>query len=65
MLEAMRKLDPHKDFMENFHGGKCLDIIKPAQAAEGILKRLGRPGWISFEEMIERSVEDYRSSTAK
>jgi len=60
VLDILRKHNPGREFIPNFHGGVDANVIKPAARAEDLLRQIGRTGWTSLEESILANTEDLR-----
>lgn len=57
VLEILRKQNPDRKFVDNFYGEQYPVTVEPIARAEELLKRLGRPGWISLEDSIATNTE--------
>lgn len=62
VLEILRKVASDRKFPDNFSGGSDPSEIIPRDEAEQLLRDLGRPGWVGFEESILANISDVRNS---
>ncbi|KAI8317685.1 Aldehyde reductase 2 [Colletotrichum sp. SAR11_240] len=62
ILEIMRKQNPDRKFADNFYGEEYPVTVKPIARAESLLRRIGRPGWISLEDSIASNTEHLRGT---
>ncbi|KAL2877048.1 hypothetical protein SGCOL_007669 [Colletotrichum sp. CLE4] len=62
VLDIFRRQNPGRKFADNFHDEEYPVTVKPVARAEGILKRLGRPGWISLEQSIATNTEHLQAT---
>ncbi|KAK1687489.1 hypothetical protein BDP55DRAFT_703285 [Colletotrichum godetiae] len=62
VLDILRRQNPGRKFADNFHDEEYPVTVKPVARAEGILKRLGRPGWISLEQSIATNTEHLQAT---
>ncbi|KAI3559687.1 NAD dependent epimerase/dehydratase [Colletotrichum abscissum] len=61
ILDILRKQNPGRKFADNFHNDEYPVTVKPIARAESLLKRLGRPGWISLEQSIATNTEHLKT----
>ena len=57
-LDIMRKVDPQRKLRENFDSAVGNVTVEPRAKAEKLLRDLGRPGWMSFEETVLANIKD-------
>ncbi|OLN85833.1 Aldehyde reductase 2-like protein 8 [Colletotrichum chlorophyti] len=57
ILDILRRQNPGRKFAENFHDDEYPVTVKPIARAESLLRKLGRPGWISLEDSIASNTE--------
>ncbi|KAK1635670.1 NAD dependent epimerase/dehydratase [Colletotrichum phormii] len=62
ILDILRRQNPRRKFADNFHDEEYPVTVKPIARAEGLLKRLGRPGWISLEQSIATNTEHLKAT---
>ncbi|KXH27586.1 aldehyde reductase [Colletotrichum salicis] len=62
ILDILRRQNPVRKFADNFHDEEYPVTVKPVARAEGLLKRLGRPGWISLEQSIATNTEHLKAT---
>ncbi|KAI9164183.1 Aldehyde reductase 2 [Paramyrothecium foliicola] len=58
VLDVLRKLEPEREFPDNFSGGEDPNEVEPRDKAEQLLRQLGRPGWTTLEDSIRGTLED-------
>ncbi|UNI19497.1 hypothetical protein JDV02_005679 [Purpureocillium takamizusanense] len=58
VLDILRKHNPEREFLSNFHGGQDSNVIQPAARAEELLRQIGRAGWTSLEDSIVANTAD-------
>lgn len=62
VLDILRKAAPNKELPDNFSAGSDPNEIKPRDAAEQLLRDLGRPGWVSLEESVLANISDLKDA---
>lgn len=63
ILEILRKQNPGRKFADNFHAEEYPVIVKPIARAESLLRRIGRPGWITMEGSIAGNTAHLKKTT--
>ncbi|KAK1706923.1 NAD dependent epimerase/dehydratase [Colletotrichum acutatum] len=61
ILDILRKQNSGRKFADDFHNEEYPVTVKPIARAESLLKRLGRPGWISLEQSIATNTEHLKT----
>lgn len=55
---VLRQMFPERDFPEpDPNAPRDTNKILPADRAEGLLREMGRPGWVRLEETVRASLE--------
>ncbi|KAK1572679.1 NAD dependent epimerase/dehydratase [Colletotrichum navitas] len=60
VLAILRQQNPDRSFGDDFEGTEYLHTIEPRGRAENLLKKMGRPGWISLEDSVLNNTESLR-----